>query len=249
MLQTYFFSLKKSLFSFLLMGFVVVAQGQVADSSVQKTKHKMRGSLGIQAGSNALGGIDFALNVTRFLNVRVGYNFLALSKPTYAPDLSSFGLNFPEIKQVVNLASKVDFSNANLIAEFLPTKKQRLRLAVGLGYMLSKNNIESTMSTTASVRKDGFEITPSDIGSLTISASTKSKILPYLGIGFGRVVPKKRVSLSIDMGTYYMNSLQFVVVGTQMLSDNSQNGAVLTRNLAPYKWYPVGNIRLGVRLF
>jgi hypothetical protein len=249
MFQPYFFSLKKSLFGCTMLLLTMTAQAQVADTTALKTKHKMHASLGIQAGSNALGGVDFAINVTKFLNIRVGYNYLAASKPNYQPDLSSFGLDFKEIKDVVNLSTKVNFSNANLIAEFLPTKKQRLRLAVGLGYVLGSTNLEGKVTTSASVRKDGFEITPSDIGSLSITATPKSKILPYLGIGFGRVIPKKRVSLSVDLGTYYMNSLQFKVNGTEMLSDNSQNGEILTRNLAPYKWYPVGNIRLGVRLF
>jgi hypothetical protein len=227
----------------------MTVQAQITDTTALKTKHKMHASLGIQAGSNALGGIDFAINVAKFLNIRVGYNYMAAAKPNYKPNLSSFGLDFKEIQDVVNVATKVNFSNANLIAEFLPTKKQRLRLAVGLGYMLGSNNIEGKMTTSASVRKDGFEITPSDIGSLSITAATKSKVLPYLGIGFGRIVPKKRVSFSIDLGTYYMNSLQFKVIGTEMLSDNAHNGDIITRNLSPYKWYPVGNMRLGIRLF
>ncbi len=249
MFQPYFFSLKKSLFGGAMFLLTLTAKAQVTDSTALKTKHKMHASLGIQAGSNALGGIDFAINVAKFLNIRLGYNYLALSQPSYKPNLSNFGLDFKEIQDVVNIATKVNFSNANLIAEFLPTKKQRLRLALGVGYMLGSDNIEGKMTTSASVRKDGFEITPSDIGSLSITAATKSKILPYVGIGFGRTIPKKRVSFSVDMGTYYMNSLQFKVSGTEMLSDNAHNGEILTRNLAPYKWYPVGNMRLGVRLF
>ncbi len=248
MFQPYF-SLKKSWFACSLLLLTLTAKAQVSDTIALKTKHKIHSSLGIQAGSNALGGIDFAVNVTKFLNIRLGYNYLALSKPDYKPSLANFGLDFKEIQNVVNLATKVNFSNANLIAEFLPTKKQRLRLALGLGYVLSRNNLEGSISTSATIRKDGFEITPNDIGKLSISATPKSKIIPYFGIGFGRIVPKKRFSFSIDLGTYYTNSLQFKVTGTDMLSDNSHNGDILTRNLSPYKWYPVGNMRLGVKLF
>jgi hypothetical protein len=78
-----------------------------------------------------------------------------------------------------------------------------------------------------------------------------SKVAPFVGLGFGRTFPKKRVNVSFELGTYYKTPYKVALNVKQgvFLKRNEENAAVLTRNFNE-KWYgkffPVLNMRVAV---
>jgi hypothetical protein len=142
---------------------------------------------------------------------------------------------------------KVDQSNVELLADLSLTKKGGIRLTVGGAYGM-KNEYSGKLSYKGSVAINEIVVTSEDMGYMKILYTTKSKISPYIGLGLGRIVPKRRVNLSLDLGTYYRDSPVIKVEATNLLKRNVENEEALNRNLKEFKWYPVANLRLAVKL-
>lgn len=228
-----------------------LAQAQDAPSASPmldsaKTKHKFHAALGISTGTNALIGVDLAFHVAPMLNIRVGYNHLTYNQAGLQPDFNAIGLKVPEGKIAVD--ADVNLSNATLLLELAPFKKRRFRLVVGASYAPDMY-YHTTLRYAGQVTLNDLVVSPDEIGTLAMKVTHKSKISPYVGIGFGRVVPRKRVALGLDLGAYYRDSPVVKIEATKLLAGNVNNETPLNNNLAPYKWFPVLNLRLAVRLF
>lgn len=214
-------------------------------TDILKAKHKFHMAVGISTGTNALVGVDLAFHVAPMLNVRVGYNHLTYKALGAKPDFSMIGLKVPEGK--IQVDADVNLSNANLLLEFAPFKKRRFRLVVGASYAPDMY-YSSTLSYAGNIALNDMIVSPDEIGMLNVKVTHKSKISPYLGIGIGRAVPTKRVAVGLDLGAYYRDSPVVSIIATKLLAGNVNNETPLNNNLKPYKWFPVVNLRLAVRL-
>lgn len=210
-----------------------------------KVKHKFHIALGISSGTNALVGVDLAFHVAPMLNIRVGYNHLTYNKVGAKPDFNMIGLKVPEGKIAVD--ADVNLSNASLLLEFAPFKKRRFRLVVGASYAPDMY-YSATLRYAGNISLNDMIVSPDEIGTMNVRVTHKSKISPYIGLGFGRVVPRKRVALGLDLGAYYRDSPIVKIDATKLLAGNVNNETPLNNNLKPYKWFPVANLRLAIRL-
>jgi hypothetical protein len=219
-------------------------QAQI-DSS-QMTKHKKSLALGFSSGSNAIVGIDVAMKVAPKITVRLGYNYLDYTFANVVKYITISALD--PVRDKVKAEAKIAQSSVSLLGDFNLTKNGVVRATLG-GFYAFKNTYSGTIAYAQSESYNDITITPDQIGYIKGDITTKSKLNPYIGIGFGNLVPKKRASLSLDLGTIYRGSPIVNIEATQLLRGNSENAAPLTRNLAPYKWYPIGSLRLTVKLF
>ena len=137
--------------------------------------------------------------------------------------------------------------NIELLADVSLTKKGGIRLTIGGVYGM-KNEYSGTLRYKGTVAINEIVVTADDMGYLRTVATTKSNISPYIGLGLGRVVPKRRLNLSVDLGAYFRDSPVIKIEATNLLKRNIENEAVLNRNLSEYKWYPVMNLRLAYKL-
>jgi hypothetical protein len=251
MTKPFFLNKKKSLLLCALfiaaLPFTHYAQVAKMDSTLQSTpKHKMSGAIGLSAGSGALAGVDLAFHVLRRVSIRVGYNYLDAQLADVSKQLNFAPLDPVKEKVAINL--DVAQSNVAFLADIHLNKKGSLRATIGANYTFV-NTYSGKMAYTGTETYNELVISPEDIGYLKGTISTASKINPYIGLGLGRAVPRKRIGLSLDLGTYYRGSPIVKLEATQLLRGNTANEAPLNRNLAPYKWYPIANLRLAVKLF
>jgi hypothetical protein len=217
---------------------VDTAAAKVPDTYFQ-TRHW---AIGLSAGSNALFGFDVACSVHPLFNVRFGYNYLDLSYKDLTPILKAVELP-AELGGEVMMAQ----SHLTLTAEFTPTRSKIWRLAVG-GVFFPKNEISGTVFYTRDLALNDLVISASEVGSMKGTYTTASKIAPYIGIGLGRTVPKKRVGLNVDLGGIYKGEPQLDIQATGLLKGNESNEAILNRNFKPLTWYPVAQLRLAIKL-
>ena len=93
-----------------------------------------------------------------------------------------------------------------------------------------------------------------DIGSGNIQVGFSQKVSPYIGMGFGRTFPRKRMNVSFDLGTQYKGdyTVKINMKPGLLLKQNEENAVALARNFNE-KWYghffPVVNFRLAYRIF
>ncbi len=210
----------KTLFSLFLLTFLTIT---IVFSQESSEKIQLIGSLNL--GSTGIGG-EVKLPIKRH-TVKLGYNYLPLS---YSTDFT------------MGLALKVDaegsFKKINCTYEYqLFEKKEWFKVQAGISYLTSANSTV-TLTPTQSVYAGIVSLNADEIGNVTVTSDSKG-IAPYLGLGFGRTVPKKKLNVGLDLGVNYINAPKVTSIGTKLLSDNEQLGIDLTEKLKTYRWLPV----------
>jgi hypothetical protein len=110
------------------------------------------------------------------------------------------------------------------------------------------SKVTSTAQLRDSTPQGDIQISPDEVGQIKAEIKPSSNIAPYLGIGFGRAIPKNRVGVSFEIGTYYMGSPNVDFYCTKMLEPTSSMKTVLTDNLSPNQWLPRISLSINVKL-
>ena len=121
------------------------------------------------------------------------------------------------------------------------------RLTGGFGYTLDtelggsaapKGTIRITQDLSADASKFGI-----------LGAGIRYEgLAPYLGLGFGHAVPKKRVGLGLDMGMFYLSQPIATLVATRAFRRTEEEQPKFQENLNGYRWLGNISLKLSVKL-
>lgn len=160
-------------------------------------------SLGVTLGTTGL-GFDVAAPVTEYLQLRAGYDILSGLK--YKEDIDYRAKGQPTKKTEVE--GKLHLGAAKLLLDVFPFRTVPFRFTTG--FYLGTDEIikaENTIPVTAFDKGEGLligdyivEFDQDGIAKATIKVN---KFRPYVGIGFGRSVPRKRIGVSGDLGVMF----------------------------------------------
>lgn len=169
-------------------------------------------ALGVSAGTDGI-GVQLAAPLTSSFAVRAGYSFMPKFK--YKKDINvgkdpAF-LSYPN-DQHVDLEGKLNMSDFSLLFDYYPSMYSSFRLTagayIGKSKPLSITNADAFLERSSWGSK-GLELgtagndytVVSDKATGNVQADLKvNSFKPYIGIGFGRAVPKGRVSVQFDLG-------------------------------------------------
>ena len=160
-------------------------------------------SLGLTLGTTGI-GFDVAAPVTEYLQVRAGYDILSGLK--YKEDIDYRAKGQPTKKTEVE--GKLHLGAAKLLLDIFPSRTVPFRFTTGF-YLGTDEiiNAENTIPVTAFDKGEGLligdyivEFDQDGIAKATIKVN---KFRPYVGIGFGRSVPRKRIGVSGDLGVMF----------------------------------------------
>lgn len=217
----------------LLMGLSTHAQN---DTIPEKKANRFAVALN---ASSLGGGIELARSINERLSLRLRFNTIDLSSIIENKKISIGGDRYS-----FDGGGKV--TELDLSVEYNPFSKSSFKLIGGIGYF-----------TNASFKLKGnhvggssygeIEITPEDIGEINFKVDYKG-LAPYVGFGFGRAIPKKRVGLGIEVGTFYFVEQKVSVTGTNLMASVKEQTETFKRDISDYRWYPFVNLRLAVRL-
>jgi len=242
----------------LLIGFVTLAlrpmQGRSQELSAGAVSEPMKESsalssthkLGIGLHGGLIGvGADLGYQINPMLGVRAKYSVVPIDGVLGASGYEMpKELNFSGANLLVDVTAKLD--HADLIVDFHPFRNA-FRLSAGLG-IFSGNQIKVTANFLDSTKFGEITFTPDDIGSLGLNWVLNTAN-PYLGLGFGRAAPAKRIGLGIDMGAYYIGPPKPEILATGMVKRTSEQSSTLQENLKSFQWLPVLSFRVAVALF
>jgi len=238
--------MKKLAYSLLLtgLGFSTVLAQESSDSTATAIEAKAdkypmwqnRSAIGISAGLPGF-GLDYAYNINRSLNVRVG--FLAFSFSDYNTDLEISG-------QSVNVNANLNSTVFDLMLEYQPSSNHAFKLVAGLSY-LNNVGVNTLILLNDDIGYGDLIIDNQEIGDIDVTLDYTG-IAPYLGFGFGRAVPKKRAGFSIELGAYYAGGPDVTIKASGMLENTSEEEQQLEDNLDSYSWIPRAMMRLTIKL-
>lgn len=208
-------------------------------------------AIGLNTGTKG-NGIDVAMTLNRYFNVRLGFT---RSKFLYSNDAFKLpAFLFDGDSDLKNQKFQFDLeylqSNFELLGEYKPFGSA-FRIVGGLAYF-PKNIIKTSAIATETYYFNDVPLDPEEIGSVALTFGYKSNFAPYLGLGFGRAVPKRtRFGVSLDLGTYYKGSPEIGIAATAALRENVKNEPILEANLSKVravKFFPVASLRFAFRI-
>lgn len=205
----------KTLFAavFMLMSFGVF------NANAQEDKNMFNHvSLGFSTGTDGLFGFHAAAPIGDYVQTRMGISFMPKFK--YDTDVTyTYNKDNKDHKGSTNLEGKLNMTDFNWLFDFYVSKSSSFHFTAG--FYVGKSHLIDAYSTEP---VDGLDPTDYAVLGLKIGENNTDKFAttdmngyvdgfvkvnsfkPYLGIGFGRAVTKKRVSVLFDMGVQFWGS-------------------------------------------
>ena len=199
----------------------------IADSTFNKTPNS---SFSIFGGVTGI-GLEFSHLIipSRRLYLRAGISHIGYSK------LYNFEYN---TRSFIKIDPDLRLGIVYLGVDYLPFKKSSLYITTGIGYTY---NVKTAIfaNTTTGLDISGTFISAEDFGKVNFEMKW-NKIVPFIGIGIGRAVPKKRIGVSAEIGTYYIGSPKLSMEYTGILEITNIDEALpkIEKNMAGYAFLP-----------
>jgi hypothetical protein len=184
-------------------------------------------------------GADFATRVNPHLILRAGVNFFQLEGFEVVRELAG--------RSVLIVASNNTLS-FDMMGEYYPWQKSSFKLLFGASYIQSLTANAMIMVTDPMMFGE-IELTPEQVGEMEIELAYGG-MAPFLGIGFGRSVPNKRIGLGLEVGSYYIGSPSVNMNASELLepSASAEQEKSFEESLRTLSWLPAVKFRLAVRL-
>lgn len=197
---------------------------------------KDKSAVGLNIGTRGF-GLEYARNFHKSLNAKLRFSTLSLEYDD---------ISVKEGDRELEGAADFKSTNVDLILEYLPFKRSSFHLDAGFAYFFDLT-ASGVGKYKGEVTYGDITLTSEQIGEVNFAIDWNS-FSPYMGLGFGRSVPKGRVGFGVDLGAYYIGSPEVSIVGTNLLSGNSEEEPVLEGNLKNYSWWPYLNFKLSIKL-
>jgi hypothetical protein len=239
--------MKKQLMLLLLMAYGSITYAQ---DSTPKPNTIPQTSNSTNASPSKKGfGIGLVLSTNGF-GGHLSYSFLNSGKLTARLEgntlnytLKDYDFKFGKTEMLVNGPLKL--GSVGLYADWHPFGNS-FKLIGGFAYMLT--NISTTSYLKDSTKQGDITIAPDEVGSIVMVLQPNA-IAPYLGLGFGRAVPKSRVGVTFEMGMFYIGEPKVSFITTGMLTPTGiTEEEKLKENMSQFKWLPNLSLTLNIRL-
>lgn len=129
-----------------------------------------------------------------------------------------------------------------------PFRRGSFFVAGGVGYTWHPT-LQFTVIAENKLNFDGLELTPQDVGTVNLGFRWHP-IVGYLGWGFGRSIPVKRLGVGVEMGVFYLGKPSVTLDYDGFLETTTIDEQVpkVERNLTSYRYLPTINLTLSYRL-
>ena len=217
------------------------AHAQLEEADYELFNHV---SLGVSAGTTGI-GFEVAAPITDQFAVRAGYSFMPKFKYSQKltldeGDLAAFYVNGQYVHEV-ELEGKLNIGNFSLLFDWYPWKNSSFRVTagayIGKSALVTVTNKEPFMnpeyagkagidlSRTGSNIMEKYTIVTDAAGNVDAKLKVNG-FKPYIGIGFGRAVPRKSIGLQFDLGVQFWGKPE---LQTNLMYYDGEQGDFVTR--------------------
>jgi hypothetical protein len=146
----------------------------------------------------------------------------------------------------VDFLGSVKSNIIDLGAEYVPFKKSSFKLAFGIGF-LNDVNVNGLITYKEGITVGDVNVSQQDVGKIVID-SKWTGVAPFIGIGFGKAVPKNKFGFGIDIGTYFTNTPEVVLTADKLLAPTQDEQAKLQDAFSTLTFIPRIQLRLTYKL-
>lgn len=117
----------------------------------------------------------------------------------------------------VNVEGNFTHNTLDVLMDYNPFKKSSFKLVFGVSYLM-KTKFDAVIKPASNEFKYGDISLGADLVGDIKTGADWSGIAPYLGLGFGRAVPKKNFGFGIDVGGYFAGKPDVTFQASGLLS-------------------------------
>lgn len=226
-------------------------------------------AVGLSVGTTGI-GIDAAAPVGNYVQLRAGVDFFPQIKGNYDLDITSPQVPGYNVPSSIEVQGKTGFTNGKILVDVYPFKNLALHVTAGAyfgsseivkaynredGALIDISNYNNAVEQglipngeKIGVELGDYLLEPDDNGNVNAKIKTAS-FKPYLGLGWGRAVPKKRIGFMFDLGVQFWGTPKVYCFDKKLSSDdsNGEDGGLI-KTLSKITVYPVLNFRLCGRI-
>lgn len=199
-----------------------------------------RRGLGLGTGLKGIVAVDYVMRWKTHFNLRFGANFNHFSlKRSNKKILTS--------KRRYDIEARFATSNIEGLVEWVPGNLAKFRVVGGLGIFIG-NELGGSGSNSETTAFNDVPVDPDEVGQAQFEVGWKVPICPYLGLAFGRAIPKNRIGFNFEMGGWLKGKPDFTIDSDGLLTENDRNEPILERNFKNQRFYPNLQFRFTYRL-
>lgn len=259
--------MKKKIFLFLM---AAILSWPMASAQPERVHYGVFNHLGLgfSFGTDGL-GFDVATPLTDYVGLRAGISFFP--KLSYDTNIDIKDNN-PLITPDVDIKATLNVFDFKVLADLYPFGKNSSFHLTG-GLFMGKEDFVTATNTSMFIKDPSkygklglmlgdYRITTDKDGYVKADM-TVNKMKPYVGLGFGRAVPKKNVNVSCDLGVMFWGEPR---LGANTIDDwgnesyhrfkyseldeyDDDDLKDFLKNAEKITVYPVLNIRINGRIF
>jgi hypothetical protein len=162
---------------------------------------------GISLGTDGI-GFDVAAPITEWAAVRAGLSFFPKIKYDDDAEIRSNSKSFT--KKKVNIEGELNVCDFKMLFDFYPIKNSGFHLTAGA--FIGSKKLVKAYNTEEFLARDEWGVSGIMIGNYRVTSDKNGNcqanievagFKPYVGIGFGRAIPKSRINVSCDLGVKF----------------------------------------------
>lgn len=150
---------------------------------------------------------------------------------------------YPSAKYGFHLTAGVYIGPAKLLKG-----EGRMEEAIKVLDVLKTNGVDLFNETFTVDSEKGYQLTGKDLTNINGAVKINS-VKPYLGLGFGRAVPKRRVNVNFEIGAFYQGKPKITSDSPNMQKFIDSELTDVTSILNKWSIYPVMSLKLNFRIF
>ena len=207
-------------------------------------------------------GLDIATTVGNHFQLRTGFTTVPDTKMTTDLDVSSYANGGYSGSDNFDFEGKLHMTNLKILVDIFPSKKSNFHFTIGTymgssklmkvnnkenGSLISITNYNNQVSedNQIGIELGDYLLKPDDHGNVEANVKVNG-VKPYLGIGFGRAVPRKnRIGFMMELGCQFWGTPKVYASDHRLTSEDlggDDDGAINT--LSKMQVYPVISVRL-----
>ncbi|MCE5205918.1 MAG: hypothetical protein LLF80_07440 [Porphyromonadaceae bacterium] len=240
----------------------VVLLGLIVFSGIAQQSAFDSWSAGINAGLYGA-GIQGATSLSPHFKLRAGYDYFTYNQKDVAEfdvDVTYGGYQVTATAELTDL--EVTLPNFKALVDYYPMKNGIFCLTGGLyfgnnkastnGLIRNYQELSDQLGESPEYRFEDIVIKPNDDGTFFGELGMGSGVKPYMGLGLGRTIPRKRVGFKFELGMVYQGEYTLTSPNTNEAGNNWLDQLINENDLPVSKstlnWWPMLNLSLTYRL-
>lgn len=226
-------------------------------------------AVGLSLGTTGI-GIDAAAPIGNYVQLRAGVDVFPTIKVNTDLDITPPQVPGYNVPSSIEVQGKTGFTNGKILVDVYPFKNLPLHFTAGAYFGSSEivkaynredgslidisrynNAVEAGLIPNGEkigVELGDYLLEPDDNGNVNAKIKT-SGFKPYLGLGWGRAVPKKRIGFMFDLGVQFWGSPKVYCFDKELSSEDTKGeDGGLIKTLSKVSVYPVLNFRICGRI-